>query len=339
MASARLFQSGFEFPPINLHLDGYNLILTGSPRSGSYSARVTYPGYAERAFPSSSGVRIGYACQATTANESWRLGWYAAGQSGSAGQLWFDYAGSRLVLFIGSASVGQVSVAGCDLGYTGRWSHIGLNLKLSAASGWANVYLNGASVLSYSGSTLPAAYSGISAFRWTPCSGYALHLDDLYIDQLEGADSPCPIPDKRFLFQPANAQGTVAQWSPGQATGSSHWAYVQGANQPEASYLYTAAASQRESFLVDTPTTASGLNLHAVIPTTAAWKTGRARSQDWQLLVGLERTGVKAWASPSSPGFTPTVLWNRQEQDPVTGRFWAASNSAGLGIVLESEIA
>jgi hypothetical protein len=268
----------------------------------------------------------------------WTITLRSTGLSAGIIGLEFNRSASLLTLFLGSSSAVRASTSGLALDREGTWSHIGMHVGVRTdQNGWFACYVNGSPMISYSGSI---AFSDCKtdAIRWTACSGYYLHIDDLYIDVLEDETSPGSVPDKRFIFVPAASQGNFSEWLPSCVTGSGHTAYLGSKTNPEQAYLFTSAAGKSESFLVSDPVSGSSLNLHAVIPTALAMSTGRTRSAGWGLSTFLRRSGVTSVDSPCRVNFKYTPVWYRLERDPATNHYWAASNSTGIEVGFESEI-
>ena len=177
----------------------------------------------------------------------------------SASVVRLAYSNQRWVLTVGSADTFAASTASNILAAS-TWLLAELAVSYGA-SGTVLFYANGSAVLSYSGSVLTSAATGMTRAYWgTVTVNASPHLDDFYvINNAAPQVSTMPIGlNMRIRTHWPNDDTATSAWTPD--TGSTHFTQVDESSTPggghdgAATYVCTTSANARDLYNIESAT-------------------------------------------------------------------------------------
>lgn len=341
MTVTRQRQAGFESRSLQPEMDvlvglgNVNLVSSSMPKTGSYAA--TFAGQSSEAYTSWQNL----------ASNQFRLGLHlnwngAATGSPYLAQWLYDGAiiggirlGSarKLALWVGAGSVTGGSNQVLQGNATSAFMHIGLAVKLGA-SGWIELYKDGALEAQWSGNTACAG-STINEMRFAVQAGTNyftsyVHMDDIFLDDTSGESSAVKVPDRRFLPISPCIAGASNQWA---VTGAADNVsaiddFLSGSHDGDTTYIASSALNEVAFFTLRSLAAgaiAASDSLVALIVGGVVKKTDAAASNSVNLAV--LNSGSLSYGSdlalPSSWGWKTS----RYETDPATGLAWAGSGA------------
>lgn len=352
----RIAQAGFEtrywdeysirsFNPV------YTNVTSSSPKTGSYALAIRSDGfhrYGGWDVPSASHVRVGLHFMSVG-----DIAGSGVGVSPCPYLIRFDdpsgnkVGGIRIsgerILFI-DVNGSQVATGSTFINVANsidNYLHVGVDFLVST-SGWAALYIDGVLEALYEGntsgggSTIGRVYAPYIPINSTPDW---IYLDDVIVDQVDGASAYSAPPDRRLIPIPASTTGASSNWD---VIGASvnveavdDW--TSGSADDDATYVSTSVAETVDFYYgqeITASTIAASNTIEALIVQARALKTDAAASTQLRLAV---RRGQGA--SSLSPGKDlPSswgVVWHRFTSDPSTGAPWAdyvAINETEMGI-------
>lgn len=167
---------------------------------------------------------------------------------------------------------------------TGTWFHVGVTLKIDDTDGFCTVYINGLSVISFTGDTRPSSWSSgpgtvytITAKNWlgptsTSGSGAAgwigIFVDDAFLDSIFG-EFDSPVPSRRFLLSLPTSAGVDDDWTAVPAV-ANYLNVDDNPNDIDTTYNKALSADLRDTFNVTDITLPADHFIVAVIPNAFA---------------------------------------------------------------------
>jgi hypothetical protein len=229
-----------------------------------------------------------------------------------------------LKLYIG----GSVQATATSLWVQNQYRHIGLDVKIDASAGWANVYIDGVLVASFSGAT---GSNPVTQVRWGGAanSAYGNYLDDLYLDDSTGESAPAALADRRFVPLYPNANGTYSEGTGSDGNKVDNYLLVDdhSAANGDTDYVEATALDQRETYNLTTTTIPNGWAVAAVIPIITVEKTDAV--VDTKAALMLRYNGTDWQGADQS---LPSAYGNRWEQRTTQpdGSAWTQAAIDGL---------
>ncbi|MEZ4684151.1 MAG: hypothetical protein R2932_59070 [Caldilineaceae bacterium] len=217
----------------------------------------------------------------------------------------WDGANSTLQLYFGTTQIDTVLSA--EFAQTSTWLHIGIDIKVDASSGWANVYLDGVEVLSFSGDTTTGSTAMDSLVVGSPRTGQRwnnfLYFDDLYIDNLAGESAVTIVPDYRFVPVTPNGNGNASEWLGSDADSTDNYLLVDEVTPDgDTTYVETDVGNNEDDYTMTNITLEDGYEVSAVIAMAYAKKLNAGGALDLKLATRTEVSGTPY--SASSAAFT-----------------------------------
>jgi len=217
---------------------------------------------------------------------------------------------------------------GTETGVDG-YRHVGIDFMVNA-SGWLALYLDGRLEAYYSGDTTIAG-SKVSRvyipYLLSNSIGAYHYLDDIYIDQVDGASTmECP-DDLRFLPIVASTPGASANWD---VVGASvnveavdDWGF--GKADDDSTYVSSSVASTIDfyfgNWIMEGTIPASNI-INALIVQARALKTNAAASTQLKLAVRRASPSAVSYSDGKDLESSYGIVWHRFTEDPYTGSPW-----------------
>lgn len=277
MAITPLWKAGMEFGNLKEFSNIGNTSVGASTtvaKTGTYSLRMNgaIDPYADTPNVTSQ-MRIGFHIYPQRNVVSGTRAHYLRVMSGSTSLIGIaiNTAGTVLELLIDGAVVASTTAP-----TFGIWQYFGLDWKRNA-SGWANFYIDGELILSFTGNTAAAGLAPtiarFGASGTNSATDNYTYFDDLYIDDTTGEAAPLPPPDKRFPLARTNSN-TVSNWTP--STGVDNSAMIDEVPVSATDYVSTTASGTIDTYGIAAPSYPTGFTVTAVWPTAMAWKANAA---------------------------------------------------------------
>jgi hypothetical protein len=196
--------------------------------------------------------------------------------TGSLGNdyVYWDATDSFLKLNVNGVVVDTISAASAGFSLIDTWHSVGISLYTDASAGFVSVYINGVSVLNFSGNTgtyldtLSTADSVNIYGGWSP---YA-YIDDWYVDDATGEANSLP-EAKRFLLSNVTSSNT-SEWTNTDGDSINNYTYVDDIpNDGDTSYVSAASSGLKDDFGIAGITVPSGYKIDAAIPVAVTKNT------------------------------------------------------------------
>lgn len=245
-----------------------------------------------------------------------------------------------LELWVAGSVVDTVSAASVGFSQTGRWFHIGMDIKI-ASDGWAYVYLDGQLILSYDGDTTGSGiYTSISRFTFLGnVSGYGWEsypqADDLYIDDTTGETAPAKVPSAVFVPLTPNGNGDSSQWTGSDGDSVDNYLLVDDLpDDGDSTYVAATAANLVDLYNIETYTVPEGQTIRAIIPMAVAKKGDAADDVQIALVVKSGTTQDESTMQDLGTSYGP--VWERWDTNPDTGAGWTQDDLDSVQVGIKS---
>ncbi|GMU26131.1 MAG: hypothetical protein AMXMBFR16_10360 [Candidatus Uhrbacteria bacterium] len=232
--------------------------------------------------------------------------------------------------FLRGDSIGSYRAASWGGFKTSTWYYVEIKLYMHAASGTAEVYVNGTKVIDYTGNTVKDTASAhvIQFNNWYTTSGsYSSVIDDIYIADDQAGVNAVLGPSKIESLIPT-ADTANADWTP---SGANHYGMLDENPPAAADYVESNTANQLDLYdfsnLANVSVNIKGVQIEAAAQlTTAGMQTLKlvAKSGSTQ----DDGTGINVVDTAY------TQVERILESDPNTNAAWTAANinSAQFGL-------
>jgi len=350
MTITRRWQAGFESNGTDSRDDeltsysssDYVTISTEAARTGTYAL----------SFDSTGGA---YASQSVTRTAQGRIGFVFMMQNGSGNSnivefqdsqhsgddtqftLMLDKTSGHLKLYTNDAGItgdlqatGTATLSTYPHGYLETWPdgwyHIGVDFKLDNSAGWITVYVDGVQDINMTGDTIQSDMSGyVDALRigdatWS--TGVDIIYDDMYFDDTAGEGAAAVVPDRRFHYLRANANGSnnALTGSDGDST-NNYLLMDEMPHDSDTTYVGDTAlvSTLRDSYGIGTVALDVGYSIAAVIPVTFARKGDTGSNTGGVML----RSGTAEWSGGTTTLTTSyAMMWDRKTTQIGSTAVW-----------------
>jgi len=189
---------------------------------------------------------------------------------------------------------------------------VGIAYYAHATSGYFTLYLEGASVLTYTGNTgtgATACYIGGNANTtgWTNAATF----DDFYIDGSASSETNASPPARYFEFVFPTSNGNYSQFTP--SSGSNYQCVDDAGVNDDSDFVSAGSANLLDSYVIQNPTL-SGLSILANIAVAYARKTDGAI--DSKIAIGFRESSTDAVGADQSLTTNYAVLMERTTVAP-----------------------
>lgn len=336
MAITRVWQTGWELGDtaaraFEITVLG-NSTSVGSPKTGTYCCILPGSAGTYQVHAALSQARMGIWVNHVVLSANIRdLLWFYSGEIAALRLRW-DVANGRWLILCGATQVAD----GLDAGFArdSVYTHIGIDFKLHATTGWVYVYCNSTLVASYDGQTNQGAAdfdrTGLGNIEATTWTGSV--CDDVYLDNTSGEAAPAPPPALRFFPLLPTGSGYSSQFSGSDGDSVNNYALVDEIPPTTTDYVYDETAGHIDAYtLGDLALPANGI-INAVIPVAYCLqeKAGGARA----IKLGTRTGGANATGSAKTMTTGHTLQWERQTTKPGGGS-WSDADVDGAEVVLE----
>lgn len=244
----------------------------------------------------------------------------------------FDFANFQWIVLCGATQVAVQS----DTSYPplDAYTHIAVDFKLHATTGWVYIYKNGTQIIGYDGQTDQGAstfqrtgWSSVSSSSWGSC-----YLDDIYLDDTTGEAAPVPPPALRFFPLSPTDSGYSSQFTGSDGDSVNNYALVDEIPPTTSDYVYDETAGHIDAYTLSNLTLPPNGQINAVIP--MAYCNQEVAGGVRALKLGTRVGGANATGSAKTMTTGHTLQWERQTTKPGGGS-WADADVDGAEVVLE----
>jgi hypothetical protein len=347
MTETREFQTGLELNSITSEFSGvlgnvaYSTISGTRVKSGAYSLRNTGSDLNQgkavsrlATLPSGTlqiGIGLHIFLEVGDAGSKYPFVHWADEDINSLGDLRYDSTSQSLLLYVNNSLQGSYSPVVINQFY-----HIGIDIKQNT-SGWLNVYLDGAEVISYSNTGtvhIKTVLFGTYPYR----SGFpasSIYMDDLTINNRAGEASSNPMNDLRYELLVPDATGTYSQWMGSDGNQIDNYLLVDEIPPSSADYVSATGTLYKDSYALEDYTLPQNATIEAIIPLAIAQK---GDISDIRIALGnrlnsdeVISTGT-AHALPTSYGM---LVFDRFETTPL-GDPWGEADVDNVQVLQSS---
>ena len=341
MAIDRLWQSGAETRSAQEISNINNVVLaSGSARGGVYGFQFQF-GLTDHMWQSVSDfvvtrqIRGGFGLvrNADVPTNDYEIFAVEDSADNPLIELMVDHNNDEIMLKIDGVQE-DITVGNAWANDLGVWKYVTYDVYIHNAAGWVEIYLDGASLLSFAGDTGNVDIDKVmfGTYQDAGAGNQYTTYDDLYLENTAGEGVATNPPILIFELLRPNATGNYTQWLGSDGDNVNNYLHLDELVPNATDYVEEDTVDQFDSYAMTTHAIGAGETVVAVIPVVFAQRYGAAE----EIALGTRYSGADLIGSDQDPGSGRFNIIEERQLTKPGGGDWNQASLDGLEVVLKS---